>query len=1186
MKTNIYEQLMGAINIAPIKLSGKYKVVCSIDNKLYLDDYSGRRVPLDSDNSFLSQVSNFLKVNTSITNTDKLRYGANQESKVMSYHIPLYFGPDQTTPDFYVLNRVPGTFDNKPETFRIHQLIDLRLVGIKKIFDEINNTKWFDYPLYLNLESDNVKLFGYDTTKDNVGSAILPLAYSRANQNYLDVFNNKLLNSFGDNNLIYPRFINFEFEFAYTNNTNHLHNFYGYFSISKPVTTPTISNAVTIKAKQYNDISKSIYTQCLTNDVSLTTYTDIDYTATVRAIEVKMPIYKIRVTRYEIHDTIACYGLNGEVMFSYSITEDDVADDFGKSLLAICSKCTQLSGREFIFNCTVGNGYAIITITWNNLSTYDVTCGVSIPVYYQPFERFTDSHNMYLFRDITDTDVWLTGDRYVQSIIGSVEIEGTMHGIVEKFIYDGKTILRLDSVASIDIDKPNTIMTMYTTKTEQLLELHPIAFLSHTNKLTTYEHFNQLSYVNELIDVFIDGDEMQDPNSPSYIAYEAIQAFNKRNNIVRNEYVTTDANGDLQPTNVIPASVNNGTNILDMSFVSTGTTAHISPNILNIDLSFFNNSGCLNYNLLLNDDLRFSWFLIHSECPKYLVGDVRRLRYFTDKPELLSNIVNVNGVQAETVFLGVKYVFELQYAGYSFAVYLEPNDASYTDITYRFSVDLSTKTLYLVVYKYLDFVDLLRGGNGINAPFIDLSFFHNTTKALNTATESLDKLSRGGMFFAPDFEIKDYLFGVGLVYDWKHYDTVSGEWYILVTRETVLVNNSIDSFLDLFTPGTDGEVYVYGSIVHEGEEKIYKAITIRYVGIKFVESGYFWCKDIEFSFFDESEIYIRTISGNGTVSVNKIDFDLAVVSIVPESDTIFGDYINNVLLKIDGKTDEYRLFNRNKISLKQSYFEITHRLIQADNGQQTYDKTVFRFPGAYPLLDDNDLIYSFDNRGNINWAIDEYKVTLFDRNQIWYFLHDITRRAIRFKDLVESQVRKILNEMIITKLVDYSNFRDIPVSGAIDEYIKLSIVPPDNSTVIWPIRQAASVVPVTRISTVYRPLLLNVPLATFVNQILTADNQRLYVPVSCIFCMDEPLYITIPKDSTTVKLVDMLSLLFERPYAEYLLTYFYKLDSIVSDTNQSILFTYNKDDANIIVLSDTNRYINTINQLKLIFTRK
>ena len=232
------------------------------------------------------------------------------------------------------------------------------------------------------------------------------------------------------------------------------------------------------------------------------------------------------------------------------------------------------------------------------------------------------------------------------------------------------------------------------------------------------------------------------------------------------------------------------------------------------------------------------------------------------------------------------------------------------------------------------------------------------------------------------------------------------------------------------------------------------------------------------------------------------------------------------------------------------------------------------------------MIYSFDNRGSINWAIDEYKVTLFDRNQIWYFLHDITRRAIRFKDLVESQVRKILNEMIITKLVDYSNFGDISVSGAIDEYIKLSIVPPDNSTVIWPIRQAASVVPITRISTVYRPLLLNVPLATFVNQALTADSQRLYVPVSCIFCMDEPLYITIPKDSTTVKLVDMLSLLFERVYVEYLLTYFYKLDSIVSDTNQSILFTYNKDDANIIVLSDTNRYINTINQLKLIFTRK
>ena len=47
-ESNIYENKTGVLPVSPVLLSGKYKIFVSKDNKLFLDDYNGRRTLIDS----------------------------------------------------------------------------------------------------------------------------------------------------------------------------------------------------------------------------------------------------------------------------------------------------------------------------------------------------------------------------------------------------------------------------------------------------------------------------------------------------------------------------------------------------------------------------------------------------------------------------------------------------------------------------------------------------------------------------------------------------------------------------------------------------------------------------------------------------------------------------------------------------------------------------------------------------------------------------------------------------------------------------------------------------------------------------------------------------------------------------------------------------------------------------------
>ena len=76
---------------------------------------------------------------------------------------------------------------------------------------------------------------------------------------------------------------------------------------------------------------------------------------------------------------------------------------------------------------------------------------------------------------------------------------------------------------------------------------------------------------------------------------------------------------------------------------------------------------------------------------------------------------------------------------------------------------------------------------------------------------------------------------------------------------------------------------------------------------------------------------------------------------------------------------------------------------------------------------------------------------MFDRNQLWYLIKNIVATDLRFKHNTETQTIKIINELLLSNLYEYSNFNSILIKNS-NEYVKLQVVPNDFNVVIWNIK--------------------------------------------------------------------------------------------------------------------------------------
>jgi hypothetical protein len=260
VNTNRFEAYAGTLNIAPIKISGQYKIVVDLDNNLLLDDYCGRTKVVDKSIKMLPQIADFLSVGSNIIDTKVLRYGATQHSTKKQFHIPLYLGYDRESiprdtsfidwktsgtslipshqyPKYFVISKIPNqSIPNETWLYQygdLYKIVDLEALGFWRIFDEVYDEDYYEYPLYCNFKEYNMILYGVDYYTGRPSQKTIDITHYAVNQPYFDNYNNFVLNQFKENGLFYPKFINIEVQFEYDNSIKHstkFQNFFGFIS--------------------------------------------------------------------------------------------------------------------------------------------------------------------------------------------------------------------------------------------------------------------------------------------------------------------------------------------------------------------------------------------------------------------------------------------------------------------------------------------------------------------------------------------------------------------------------------------------------------------------------------------------------------------------------------------------------------------------------------------------------------------------------------------------------------------------------------------------------------------------------------------------------------------------------------------------------------------------------------------
>lgn len=263
------------------------------------------------------------------------------------------------------------------------------------------------------------------------------------------------------------------------------------------------------------------------------------------------------------------------------------------------------------------------------------------------------------------------------------------------------------------------VLGFYQLKESELWKLPELPYLSVNSNLESQEQqFEYEKYADELLKhfEFPDGYEPSDDEVENHKKFEiAVENFRASCDNQRLSDTPPYQKDDEQSMEMVPATTVEQENVNDdwtrtMLFNMFGSGSCLVPTIVNIDKHFSVINGNVNYNLAELSSYAYHWFLIHGKCPEYLKNDIRSLRYFESIPQLTSRIVRVNTFYCETMFLGVKYLLPLKYENWQFAVYLDPNNQLDIERNYRFEIDTVNHRLYLKIGYFVDYTDLIRGG--------------------------------------------------------------------------------------------------------------------------------------------------------------------------------------------------------------------------------------------------------------------------------------------------------------------------------------------------------------------------------------------------------------------------------------------------------------------------------------------
>ena len=1074
--TNIFETKTGALNLAPLKISGQYKIVVKQNGDLYFDDYNNKQVLINKSQRFLPQLANFLRVKSSISNYSKLRYGGFSKSTQLSYHAPIYIGKDNLIPDYFIINNIgygnKNDYNDLNDDINIgnisslKKIIKLKDVGLHRIFNEIFELNQYRYPFYSDFQNHKIILYGYDYLKTTYTRKEISLLNYASNQTYFGAVNNYILNLFNQNNIIFPRFINIEFEFNDDINPNNLFgNYYGFYSFENQINSSEFTklkseNKLGIFTVENKDVNYNIrQVQTWTNNTSL--YKNLLFNVNSLDTQNKLPLARLKFNYLFDSDSIKIYDEFDNIYFEYIVTQKDIKNSFRETLIEVSKNITKISENQI--NCYLSNLQNVLIFEINsNVKNLVIKSSEQLNQYQfidifntdlnPKFNNSLEEPTKLYFKEIGDFDIILN-DIFETNNISNISGEylkfnnyEQYYKINEFFIYNGLLVCNLNTNDEniLTYRNDNLLIQIYNELETKLFYHNPIPFLNYINEdkiIESNEQFNKDEYISELETKF---------DSPEFQL--ALSSFSKfkfyDNKQFTNNFEASDILYNSYP------NVNN-TQVLNMKFGSYGFTSFITPNLFNFDLDFYDTNSNVVFEQEDLDKIRFHWFLIKSETPDYLNKKeyhLSSLRYFTDKPKLTSRLVDT-GTHCETIFLGVKYTLPRKYDNYLFSVYLDFNNIPEDNITdddtfdissYNFEVDNTNKTIYLVINKYLDFIDLLRGGKLSNKPFIDLSFLYTVRQSYNTKSNLVTTFKSGGLLIS-DTTIP-VMFNGNVVPNNNWRIQHNGKWYICIKRSTI-VNTSL--LKDLFPQDGDIVFYVYSK--YQGIT--YQSMSVKLVGIQYVGDEYVWCEDIIIKFFDTKKLLINeyeNLDENKLYQLtNDIDFhnNPNFIQINDSNITDSNDDITNITFYSGNDQKIFKILNSKKeFSFKKNYIEKIRKIEYNLNGEKIINDSIFYFPEfSGDLTEWNNIKFDLDNTSNYQ------VITLFDRNQLWYLIKNIVATDLRFKHNTETQTIKIINELLLSNLYEYSNFNSILIKNS-NEYVKLQVVPNDFNVVIWNIK--------------------------------------------------------------------------------------------------------------------------------------
>lgn len=1146
---NKFETLNGVLPVAPIKISGKYKVVVDINGNLYLDDFLGRRVVVDINNEFLPQVANFLSTSTTEPDSNYLKHGCNEYSKQKRYLLPLYLGDINNYPKYFVIH---DSYKN------IIDFKNLDSIGLTKIFTEINNK--FDYPIVSNFEEGKLDLYGYCI--DSLSKR--PYSYNinelLANQNKIENTNNNILNLYVKNNMFYPKFINIEFEFDYVDIDNNFvfEKFTGYLSYGTEVTEETFDEdklnvIISDKWKQSLSFNKFVYDEFIG-------------TTTVTNVANKLAEVRFRLRTLSVGDEVVI-NIGDEVDFSYSVKASDVKGKLYETVTRFCNSATRASYNNYIFSIAKHHTDYIEISIINNDNNEEPE--LIIP------NKFNYINGQKHFRSITDYDLKIYNVDELN--VDVIKIKGRERIVDEIFTFDSYTYIRLIDVIDIDQGESESIF-LYSLKSSKVLELNPIEYLTVDDDLVAEKQYNINEYIKELKDVFLIN--RQDVDNDNFdvmynASLEAITLFEESVIEYDREPYVMDIESDNNRKETISTNIVTQTNkledkVLKIMFASSGQTSYLTPNVLNYDKRFWETSANVNPLKVDQDYMKFNWFLIKSKTPDYLKDSVAGLRYFTDEPKITSRLVNYTGTSyCESVFLGVRYILPVKYKNYNFAVYLDFDTD--LELSYRFNINHIDKTIYLVIYKFIDFIDLIRGGNINNDALFDLSLLYNAQSSFNSMSDALYSFKTGGILFCDN--VLPVMFEGSTTKNWKVYESTTNKWYICLKRSRTVIT---DDFTNIFPSQGDSEFYVYSSFVDEyGDEHFYISVKFKVKNIRTLNSDYLWCEDVEAEFYDMSKMFVLD-DDNKMYRVRESN----IFTNTPLRGKLFSDYESTMVTTIltDSGNQKFKVFNFDKtISFKQYYFEVTRHVEYKNNGSKDITDTYFTFPECvYPTSANSQmldtLMTNFERGDTFDNTSYEVTLDLFHRNQVWNLLRELINVDIRFKHTLLSQTRRIINNLLVSNLIERADLSSIQ-SNIPDESVSLIVNQLDSNVVIWKDYILSNNAP--KINQIYRHSGIYLPHLKSTDKFEDVEFLNNVRDFTLITDWTKELnYFDLVDNNVTGIDTDLL------------LNRYYKIKYICNEYNQRLDYFINADNEFILSFNDLTTYHERFNKLYLTFERK